>query len=63
MLWAVVLFGGALLYGEQKTPVVTLALGIASFTYGALLGSFFLGILVKKVNQADALLKLERTRN
>ena len=35
LLWAVVLIGGAMLYREQGTPVVVIALSIASFTYGA----------------------------
>ena len=43
LLWGVVLTGGAMLFREQGTPVVVVALGIASFTYGGLLGVFFLG--------------------
>ncbi|MGE5749925.1 MAG: sodium:solute symporter, partial [Gemmatimonas sp.] len=35
LAWGVVLTGGALLYREQGTPVVVVALSIASFTYGA----------------------------
>ena len=33
-----------------------IALSIASFTYGALLGAFFLGIVSRRPNQRDALL-------
>ena len=54
--WGVVLTGGALLFPEGKTPVVVIALSIASFTYGALLGAFFLGIVSRRPNQRDALL-------
>ncbi|MHB8839066.1 MAG: sodium:solute symporter [Gemmatimonadaceae bacterium] len=53
--WGVVLTGGALLFPEGRTPVVVIALSIASFTYGALLGGFFLGIFVKRAQQRDAI--------
>ncbi|MHB0964664.1 MAG: sodium:solute symporter, partial [Gemmatimonadaceae bacterium] len=53
--WGVVLTGGALLFPEGRTPVVVIALSIASFTYGALLGGFFLGIFVKRAVQRDAI--------
>jgi SSS family solute:Na+ symporter len=56
LVWAVVLVGGALLYRAQGTPVVVIALSIASFTYGALLGGFFLGILSRSARQFDAIL-------
>ena len=49
------MIGGALLYRDQGTPVVTIALSIASFTYGGLLGAFFLGILVRRAVQRDAI--------
>jgi SSS family solute:Na+ symporter len=56
LLWGVVLTGGALLYPEQGTPVVVIALSIASYTYGGLLGGFFLGILWRRAVQRDAVL-------
>lgn len=56
LVWGIVLTGGALLYKEQGTPVVVVALSIASFTYGALLGGFFLGILWRRAIQRDAIL-------
>lgn len=56
LLWAAILIGGALLYDAQGTPVVVVALSIASFTYGGLLGAFFLGIVWKRAIQRDALL-------
>ena len=56
LVWGIVLTGGALLYKEQGTPVVVVALSIASFTYGALLGGFFLGILWARAIQRDAIL-------
>jgi Na+/proline symporter len=54
--WGVVLTGGALLFPENTTtPVVVVALSIASFTYGGLLGGFFLGIFWKRARQRDAI--------
>ncbi len=56
LLWGVALTGGALLFPEnQKMPVVEIALSIASFTYGGLLGGFFLGIFWKRARQRDAI--------
>ena len=57
LIWGIVLTGGALLFPDNpQTPVVVIALSIASFTYGALLGGFFLGILWKRARQRDAIL-------
>ncbi|MBL8981898.1 MAG: sodium:solute symporter [Gemmatimonadetes bacterium] len=53
--WAIILVGGALLYKAQGTPVVVIALSIASFTYGGLLGGFFLGIWWPRARQRDAI--------
>ena len=56
LIWGVVLTGGALLFPqESNTPVVVVALGIASFTYGGLLGGFFLGVFWARANQRDAI--------
>jgi Na+/proline symporter len=43
------------MYSNQGTPVVVVALAVASFTYGGLLGAFALGILWSRANQRDAL--------
>jgi SSS family transporter len=57
LAWGVVLTGGALLFPEdQKLPVVVVALSIASFTYGGLLGGFFLGLFWPRARQRDAIL-------
>src|SRR5688500_13923387 len=56
LAWGIALLIGSLLYREQGTPVVIVALSIASFTYGALLGGFFLGILWRRAIQRDAIL-------
>lgn len=56
LFWGVVLTGGALLFPQnQQTPVVVVALSIASFTYGGLLGGFFLGLFWRRAVQADAI--------
>jgi SSS family solute:Na+ symporter len=55
LVWAVILIGGAMLYRQQGTPVVVVALAIASFTYGGLLGAFFLALLWRRARQRDAI--------
>jgi solute:Na+ symporter, SSS family len=56
LIWGIVLTGGALLFPDnQQTPVVVIALSIASFTYGALLGGFFLGLFWWRARQRDAI--------
>jgi Na+/proline symporter len=55
LCWAAVLIGGALLYRSEGTPVVVIALSIASFTYGGLLGGFFLAMLWPRAVQRDAI--------
>lgn len=54
LFWGMVLIGGAMLFTDTRNPVVELGLKIASFTYGGLLGTFFLGLLFRRTNQADA---------
>jgi len=57
LIWGIVLTGGALLFPQnQQTPVVVIALSIASFTYGGLLGGFFLAIFWRRAIQRDAIL-------
>ena len=56
LLWGVVLTAGALMFKENGTPVVVVALSIASFTQGGLLGGFFLGMFWRRANQRDAIL-------
>lgn len=55
VLWTVLLILSALFFMSSPTIVVELALSIASFTYGGLLGTFLLGIFIKKSQQEDAL--------
>ena len=55
--WGLALTLGALLFPRNtQTPVVVVALGIASFTSGGLLGGFFLGIFWRRAIQRDAIL-------
>ena len=58
LLWAVILIGGAVLFelAQQGTPIVVIALQIASFTFGPLLGGFLLGTLFRRPTQPDAIL-------
>jgi SSS family transporter len=53
--WAVVLAGGALSFRSTDTPVVELALSIASITYGSLLGTYILSGIAPQARQRDAL--------
>ncbi len=55
LFWGVVLTAGALAFRQQGTPVVVIALSIASFTYGGLLGGFFLALFVRRAVQRDAI--------
>jgi solute:Na+ symporter, SSS family len=57
LLWAAALVAGALLFRSRDTPVVVVALSIASLTYGALLGTFILARFAR-VRQADAIVAL-----
>ncbi|SHG03696.1 transporter, SSS family [Mariniphaga anaerophila] len=47
-IWCFLLIGSAILFMQSSQVVVELALSIASFTYGGLLGTFFLGVLFRK---------------
>lgn len=57
LAWAVVLVGGAIMFrfAAQGTPVVVIALQIASFTYGGLLGGFLLGAFSRRARERDAI--------
>jgi Na+/proline symporter len=55
VLFALLLVGSAVFFMNTSQTVVELALSIASFTYGGLLGTFLLGVLFRKPTQEDAL--------
>jgi SSS family transporter len=53
---AVILTGVSFLFIRLNQSVVEIALGIASITYGGLLGTFLLGLVSKSVGQKGALI-------
>ena len=55
IFWAIMLIFSAFIFMESPRAVVELALSIASFTYGGLLGTFLLGLLNKKIQQNHAI--------
>lgn len=55
VFWAVVLTSVAFLFISLQQSVVEVALGIASITYGGLLGTFLLGLFFKEIKQTAAL--------
>ena len=56
VLWALVLFGLAVIALHKAGRVVEVGLQIASVAYGALLGAFLLGVLTRKANQTGAMI-------
>ncbi len=59
--WGIILTGSAFFFAilqlqssGERPAVVELGLGIASYTYGGLLGAFMLGVLSKKLERMDA---------
>lgn len=55
LVFAVILSLSALAFIHSSSAVVVIALSIASFTYGGLLGTFLLGLANKKVNENQAI--------
>ena len=56
LVWAGVLVVFASMFTTTNNPIVEVGLSIAGYTYGALLGAFFLGLWVKRARQADAVI-------
>lgn len=62
MVWAVILTGSAFFFAflqlqeSERPAVVELGLGIASYTYGGLLGAFLLGRFSKAPDKIDAMI-------
>ncbi len=56
LLWGAILVGAALAFIGLQGTVVEVALGIASYTYGGLLGIFLLGFIDKTASQRDAII-------
>jgi Na+/proline symporter len=55
LVWALVLFGLAIVALHKAGRVVEVGLQIASVAYGALLGVFLLGVLTRRANQRGAI--------
>ncbi len=55
LIWALVLFGLAIIALHKVGRVIEVGLQIASVAYGALLGAFLLGTLTRKANQSGAM--------
>ena len=55
IIWATLLIFSAMIFKEGSMAVVEIALSIASFTYGGLLGTFLLGLISQKIKQNEAL--------
>src|SRR2546427_8797181 len=58
LVWTAVLVAGAMAFRNQNTPVVQLALSIASITYGGLLGTYLLGGLWPRARQPDVIVAI-----
>ncbi len=58
LIWAAVLVGGAMLFPDRQTPVVELALKVASLTYGALLGTYLLGGFWPRARERDIIVAM-----
>ncbi|WP_433869767.1 sodium:solute symporter [Saccharopolyspora sp. CA-218241] len=61
LVWGAVLFVFASMFTGTDNPVIELGLGITGYTYGALLGAFFLGLFVRRARQADAVIAFAAT--
>ncbi|OLR91562.1 sodium:solute symporter [Actinokineospora bangkokensis] len=55
VVWAGALIVFASMFTTTKNPIVETALAITGYTYGALLGAFFLGLWLRKARQVDAI--------
>ncbi len=53
--WTAVLVAGAMAFRHQNTPVVQLALSVASITYGGLLGTYLLGGFWLRARERDVI--------
>jgi solute:Na+ symporter, SSS family len=56
LVWAVVFAVFASLFSNQNNPVIEQGLSITGYTYGAMLGAFLLGLLIRRARQLDAII-------
>jgi solute:Na+ symporter, SSS family len=65
VVWAglLIICAGLFATANQTTadPIVVQALGITGYTYGALLGAFLLGLMVKRATQTDGIIAFVST--
>ncbi|OZM74096.1 sodium:solute symporter [Amycolatopsis antarctica] len=64
VIWAgllIVFAGGFASFASQSDPIVVQGLSITGYTYGALLGAFLLGLMIKKARQRDAIIAFVST--
>jgi Na+/proline symporter len=61
LIWAVVFAIFASMFSTTKNSVIELGLSIVGYTYGALLGAFVLGLVVRRARQADAVIAFVTT--
>ncbi len=54
VVWAVGFVVFASMFDDTENQVVVIGLSITGYTYGALLGSFLLGLLVKRAREPEA---------
>ncbi|HUL01662.1 MAG TPA: sodium:solute symporter [Gemmatimonadales bacterium] len=58
LFWTIVLVLGAMAFRNQGTPVVQLALSVASITYGSLLGTYVLGGAWPRARERDVIVAI-----
>ncbi|MBK1786814.1 sodium:solute symporter [Prauserella cavernicola] len=64
VIWAglLIVFAGLFAsFASSSDPIVVQGLSITGYTYGALLGAFLLGLLIKKARQVDAIIAFVAT--
>lgn len=58
IVWGLVFIGGAMVFQNKDNPVVELGLAIVSFTYGSVLGAFFLATFHSHIRESALLLSM-----
>ncbi|MTD55332.1 sodium:solute symporter [Amycolatopsis pithecellobii] len=56
LIWAVVFAVFGSLFSSRNNPVIEQGLSITGYTYGAMLGAFFLGMWITRARQLDAII-------
>ena len=61
LAWTAIMVGLRLLFDDTKSQVVVIGLSITGYTYGALLGAFILGLVIKRADEVAAAIALIAT--